>query len=157
MSFFDGVKNLDEIPDDPFALPDNTYRCRIVSAEHNPTRNDPNKYGILVKYQIIEGDYSNFLPFGEWIHTPNSSDDPDNPQIRRSYANLKKHFIAYGFGADELAGVTVEALKDREVYIKTRSVKENGRTNIKVSDLTPVSDGSGIDFGDNSSGSDIDF
>jgi hypothetical protein len=139
MSFFDNVENLDEIPDDPFALPDNTYLCRIVEATHDHTKNDKNKFGILVKYQIIEGPFSSFFPFGEWLHTPNPSDDPNDMQTMRSYANLKKHFMAYGFGADELKSVTVEDLKDREVYVKTYTKKDKeGRNNIRIADLTPV-------------------
>ena len=138
MSFFDNVKNLDEIPDDPFGLPDNTYLCRIVDATHGPTK-DGSKYGILVKYQIIEGAYSSFIPFGEWLHTPGESDDVNDPQIVRSYANLKKHFKAYGFGEDEIRTITVEDLKDCEVYVKTYTKTENGRKNIKVADLTAVS------------------
>jgi hypothetical protein len=51
--------------------------------------------------------------------------------------------MAYGFGADELKSVTVEDLKDREVYVKTYTKKDKeGRNNIRIADLTPV-DGCG--------------
>ena len=148
MSFFGKVKNLDEVPDNPFDLPNDTYLCEIIDADHKPTAAG-DKEGIIVKYQIIEGDHSNFFPFTEWLWTPDMDpDDIEDPKLKRSvemaYSNLKKHFLSYGFGADELESVTpkdnkVPALIGRRVYLKCGTVKQkDGRKNVKVSDQISV-------------------
>lgn len=138
MSFFDNVKNLDEIPDDPFGIPDGTYKIRVIEATHNPTKNDQNKFGLLLKYQVIEGPYSNAFPFTEWLHTPGQNDDPSDVNIMRSYANLKKHFLAFGFGADELHLASPETLIEREAMVKIRTVQDKNdpsRKQIRIQDI----------------------
>lgn len=167
MSFFDNVDDLDTIPDDPFGLPDNTYKVRIVEAKYGPTqgtKEDANpKFGITVKYQITEGDYVTAFPFTEWLHTPGGSDDPTSPDIRRSLSNLKKHFLAYGFGVDEIRGIKpdgeeVPALVDREVFVKVRTRPDkNQRKQIQVQDLFSIDSEDADELSTGSKNSIVDF
>lgn len=179
MSFFDGVEDLDTIPDDPFGIPDNTYRVRIMEANYGPTRatekDDIPKYGITVKYQIIDGEYQTAFPFQEWLHTPGKNDDPNDPdpkkkaEVRRSHSNLKKHFLAYGFGVDELRTIVPEngfetagnvpMLVDREVYVKVKTkLDKQDRKQIQVQDLFSVdSEGADEFIAESSKNSIVDF
>lgn len=172
MSFFDDAGDLDAIPDDPFALPDNTYKVRIIEARYGPTQgtkdSETPKFGITLKYQITEGKYSSFFPFTEWLHSPGKDDDKDALEIQRSYSTLKKHFLALGFAVTELNDIkpdngrdkegTVPMLVDREAYVKTVTrLDKNKRKQIQINDITPV-DGAtdtGSDSGDSNSA--IDF
>lgn len=178
-SFFDAVDDLDDIPDDPFALPNNTYKVRITAANYGPTQGtkdqDVPKYGITVTYQIIEGEYSTFFPFTEWLHVPGENDDPNDPDekvrsaVRRSHSSLKKHFLAYGFEQSELRNIKPEnglkkpgevpMLVDREVFVKvTTKLDKNKRKQIQVQDQFRVdSDGAGEFTTEGSKNSIVDF
>ncbi|MGS2592210.1 hypothetical protein [Streptomyces hebeiensis] len=149
MSWFASV-NIDDIPDNPNELPNNTYKFKVTSAKVGPTK-DGSKTGISFKYQIIEGSYSSFFPLNDWCRVPDNKTNPDEVEKMLSY--LKMRLLAWGFSIDEIQHFgpeTVEQCIGREFYGTTSLKKENGHTNIRVVKFDPVSDDNDtqmIDFG----------
>lgn len=148
-SWFDGT-NVDDIPDNPNELPNNTYKFRVTSAQHRPTR-DNSKTGITFKYQIVEGSWSTFFPLVDWVRTPDASMPNDEKQRLLSY--LKMRLIAFGFDMGEIqqfGPAMLEKCLNREFY-GTTSFKKNddGTSNIKVVKFDPIGDGpdTQVDFG----------
>lgn len=147
-----GDVNVDDIPDNPNELPNNTYKFRVISAQHRPTR-DGSKSGITFKYQITEGSWSTFFPLVDWVRTPDSSMSKDEKERLLSY--LKMRLISFGFDMGEIQQFgpsTLEKCLNREFYGTTSFKKnEDNTTNIKVVKFDPVGDGANtaVDFGNN--------
>jgi hypothetical protein len=131
-SWFDGT-DVDDIPDNPNELPNNTYKFRVTAAQHRPTK-DNTKTGITFKYQIVDGPWSTFFPLVDWVQTPNASVPADEKQRLLSY--LKMRLIAFGFDMSEIQSfgpATLEKCLNREFYGTTNSRKNtDGTVNIKV-------------------------
>lgn len=148
-SWFAG-SNVDDIPDNPNELPNNTYKFLVIGAVHRPTK-DNSKTGITFKYQITEGSWSTFFPLVDWVRTPDASMPNDEKQRLLSY--LKMRLIAFGFSMDEIQNFgpdTLEKCLNRPFYGTTMCKRtEDGNTNIKVVKFDPIGDGSDteVDFG----------
>jgi hypothetical protein len=147
-SWFEG-SDVDDIPDNPNELPNNTYKFRITAVQHRPTK-DNSKTGITFKYQIVEGSWSTFFPLVDWVRTPEASMPQDEKQRLLSY--LKMRLMAFGFDMGEIQSFGPSALDkclNREFWGTTNSRKnEDGSVNIKVVTFAPISDGV-VDFPDN--------
>jgi hypothetical protein len=154
MSEFDNTESwfdtdVDDIPDDPNNLPNNTYHFRVISAKLAPTANK-DKTGITFKYQIVEGAYSSFFPLVDWVRVPDAKVPKDERQRMLSY--LKMRLLAFGYTPAEIQKFGPKMVNDcvnREFYGTTSSKKDGDRTNIKVVKFDPMSDNSqGIDIPD---------
>lgn len=148
MSFFDDV-NVDDIPDDPNALPNDTYKMKVTEAKIGPTQNG-DKTGITFRYQIIEGSWKTFYSLTDWVRVPDGKENPEERPRMLSY--LKTRLIGFGFDSDEIKSFgkeTVEECVGRVFWGTTSSKKVNGNNNIRVGKFDPVSEDSPeIDFGD---------
>lgn len=153
MGWFSTV-NVDDIPDNPNELPNNTYKFQVTSVELKPTK-DKSKTGITFKYQIIEGAWSNFFPLVDWVRVPDANTKPD--EIERMLSYLKMRLLAFGFSLDEIQefdkGDEIKCLR-REFWGTTYAKKgDDNNTQIRVQKFDPIGDGSDteIDFPDNDS------
>lgn len=154
MSWFSNV-NVDDLPDNPNELPNNTYKFRVTSAEIKPTKSG-DKTGITFKYQIVEGPYSNFFPLSDWTRVPDSNTKSD--EIERMLMYLKMRLVAFGFTMDEIQKFdekSVDKCVGREFYgttscKKTKDNQGNERTQISVVKFDPIGEGSNteVDFPD---------
>jgi len=147
--FFDGV-DIDDIPDNPNELPNNTYKFRVTSAKFGKTQAG-DKYGITFKYQIIEGAWSSFFPLTEWLRVPEK--DMPKDEKKRFLSYLKQRFVAFGFAPEEIQNFKIKTVDEcigREFYGTTSAKKEKDRTNFRVVKFSPITDDSvaGIDMGD---------
>jgi hypothetical protein len=150
MSWFAG-KNVEDIPDDPNRLPNNTYKFRVTSAIHRPTQ-DNSKEGITFKYQIIQGAWSKFFPLTDWVQTPTGNTPGD--EVERMLSALKMRLMAFGFDMDQIQEFgpdQIEKCVGREFFGTTHYSESNGRTNIRVTKFSP------IDTYDGASDSEPDF
>ena len=142
MGWFSTV-NVDDIPDDPNALPNNTYKFQVISAKLAPTK-DSTKTGITFKYQILEGAWSNFFPLVDWVQVPDERTKPD--EIERMLSYLKMRLLAFGFSSDEIQefepGHELKCI-NRNFYGTTFSKKQdNGNPQIRVQKFDPIDDSS---------------
>lgn len=148
-SWFDDV-DIDDIPDNPNVLPNNTYKFRVISAKLGPTR-DESKVGITFKYQIVEGAFSTFFPLIDWIQVPDGNTKREDKTRMLSY--LKMRLLAWGFTTDEIKAFKpgYELKTVNRVFFGTTFVQKgkNGNTdNIKVQKFDPIDGGSGSDLVD---------
>ncbi|MFE1914999.1 hypothetical protein [Streptomyces anandii] len=131
MGFFDSV-NVDDIPDNPNELPNNTYKFQVISAVLDKTKNG-DKTGITFKYQIIEGPWSNFFPIVDWVRVPDGNVKPDEVQRMLSY--LKMRLLAFGFSIDEIQTFDNSSVSDcinRVFYGTTFLKKADDNTQIRI-------------------------
>lgn len=95
---FDSVE-LDSLPDNPFELPANTYRWRIVGAEMKMS--EKGNLGLILKYSVAEGSYVN-RQAGEWLRIPFPKDGLDEAQRTQAFSNLNLHLRAFGLSDDQI-------------------------------------------------------
>lgn len=141
-SIFDDDIDVDDIPDNPNHLPEDTYICRVAKAVLKPTANK-DKIGLTISYQIIEGPYRTMFPFTEWLHVPRKSEietEEDKVKAARNNAKLKQRYIAFGIPADEFKSTTPQDLLNREVMVKTQNKKQDGQERINVRSVEAVSE-----------------
>jgi hypothetical protein len=164
-SFFDGVDDIEDVSNDPFFMPDDMYRWRIVEATVSPTKAG-DKTGLKIKLQCAEGPFKGNIQWAPWRRIPFQADadfaellssDDDSVKsdavnaMRKLQAQLRKDFEAYGFGADELKSLN---LKDTTPFIgrevmgrvrnQTNDVDENERKIIGLYKVDEVSGEDGI-------------
>lgn len=148
MGFFDD-HDVDDIPDDPNHLPDNTYAFEVVKAEINPTK-DGSKTGIVFRYQILNGEWATFFPLSDWVRVPDKNTESD--KVSRILSHLKMRLVGFGFTNDEIQKFSPDNLNDcigRRFYGTTRSKTNGDRTNISVTKFAKYGEGDvDIDFGD---------
>lgn len=133
MGFFDGV-DIDDVPDNPNELPNDTYKFEVISAKLGPTK-DKSKTGITFKYQIIEGGWSTFFPISDWVQTPEEGKTAKDDAIRMLSA-LKMRLLAFGFESDEIQtwdkGDEMKCIKRRFFGTTGRQKREGQTDNIRV-------------------------
>lgn len=159
MGWFDG-HDVDKISDDPNKLPDNTYKFKVIAAEHGPSRNDPTRMQLSFKYQIIEGPWASFYPISDWAQTP---ENVDPAIVERLLSHIKVRFRAFGYSDEEIAKLDPKKLKNcinRVFYGTTRfTERPDGSTGIRITQYSPI-DGnrSGLDefFSGGSDGNKVD-
>jgi hypothetical protein len=151
MSSWFSNTNIDDIPDNPNELPNNTYHFKVTDAQLKPTK-DSSKTGITFRYQIIKGSWSNFFPLVDWVRVPDDKVSPD--QLQRLLSYLKMRLLAFGFTPEEIQEFGPDSEKKcigREFYGTTsiRKDENTGNTNVKVVKFDPIGDGADtlIDFG----------
>lgn len=146
--FFDDV-NIDDVPDNPNELPNNTYHFRVTSAILADTKNRNNipnfkpKKGITFKYQITKGSWSTFFPISDWVRVPDNTMNTEEKKKALSW--LKMRLLAWGFSPEEIqkfgsADFPVEACVNREFYGTTSTKRENDRVNTKIVKFDPLND-----------------
>lgn len=142
-SFFDDV-DIDDIPDNPNELPNNTYHFRITGAKLAPTKPKPHvepKMGITFKYQIVKGSWSTFFPISDWVRVPDKSMTKEDKKKTLSW--LKMRLLAWGFSLEEIQKFSpsmVDECLNREFYGTTSTKTENGRVNTRVMKFDPLND-----------------
>lgn len=111
MSLF-GDLDINEIPDDPFAMPDNDYMGYISKCEVRTPKNKPDAVSnLVVTCQATEGQYEGYTA-QRWFPIPESLNTADE---KRQAAFLKQFLSGMGvpesrlndFQPDELDGVKV--------------------------------------------------
>lgn len=139
---------IDDIPDDPNALPNNTYKFKVTSAVFAKTKTDPSKPdkvikdGITFKYQIVEGAWSSFFPLVDWVQVPDKNTKAD--EVSRMLSALKMRLLAFGFTVEEIKDFSPDMVSDcvhKSFYGTTylrKDAKNGGQTNIKVTTFAPV-------------------
>lgn len=127
MSMF-GDLDIESAADDPFAVPDNTYRAFVTDVEVKPTK-DGSKTGMTIIYKISEGEHEG-KQIREWKNIPQPV-DPKNPSDddKRAMSFLKQRLLDLGVPADRINQVTPDDLIAKEVTV---SVKNNdGYVNVR--------------------------
>lgn len=147
-SFF-GDTDVDDVPDNPNELPNNTYKFRVTAAKFGKT-NAGDKVGITFKYQIVEGSWSSFFPLNEWVRVPEKSMPKDEKQRILSY--LKMRLLGFGFTPEEIQKFSPGMVSDcvhREFYGTTSAKKDkDNRINIKVVKFDPIGEDDDMGMGD---------
>lgn len=142
--------DVDDIPDDPNFLPNNTYKFEVVKADVGPTTQG-DKTGILFRYQIREGEWSTFFPVTDWVRVPDGNTRKD--EMERMLSHLKMRLVGFGFSPEEIQKFgpdDIEKCVGRMFYGTTFSKMKDGRPNIRVQKFAVVEEGeANIDFGDN--------
>lgn len=100
-NLFDGVDR-EELPDDPFALPKNMYKWRVVSAELKPTENNDKKFGIMFKYEVADGDFAKRMT-QEWMHYWNPQDGSTEQQKTIALAKMNQLLKAFGLSDEQIS------------------------------------------------------
>ncbi len=124
-----GDLDLDNAPDDPFAIPDATYRAFLTNVKKAPTK-DGKKTGVTFKYKISEGDYEG-REVTEW-KSANATDDV------RTKSFLKQRIISLGVPTDRLGVVDPGDLIGKEVYVTVKN--RNGYANVDKVTLVDASE-----------------
>lgn len=159
MSWFANV-DVDDVPDNPNELPNNTYKFQVISAVLKETTQKydsagqaiPTKTGITFKYQILDGSWNNFFPLVDWVRVPDANTRKDEMDRMLSY--IKMRLLAFGFSTDEIQQFGPEMVDKcikRSFYGTTSMKKDNqGNTNIRVVKFDPIGDGANtiVDFPD---------
>jgi hypothetical protein len=144
-SFF-ANRDVDDIADDPNALPNNTYTMRIIGAKIGPTR-DKSKTGITFRYQICEGPWSTFFALTDWVRVPDANTKED--EIERILSYIKNRLLAFGYSVEEIAKFGPKMVEDcvnRTFYGTTSSRKgTDNNVNIRVVKFDPIGDDDGAD------------
>lgn len=141
MSFFDG-EDVNEIPDNPNELPNDTYKFQVISAELKPT-NDGSKTGIVFKYQILEGPWKSFFPISDWVQVPDQNTRKD--EKGRMLSNLKMRLLVWGFPIEEIQAFGKGSEKDciGRTFYGTTFLKKDLKTqqsNIRISKFAPITE-----------------
>lgn len=119
MSLF-GELDLEDAPDDPNMIPDDSYKAFLTDVKKGPTQKDPNKFGVTFKYRISEGAYEG-REVTEW-KSANKTDD------ERTKGYLKQRLLNLGVPEDRLGTVDADDLIGKEVRITTK--KRGEYTNV---------------------------
>lgn len=143
--FFEGVDNIEDVPEDPFFMPDGEYTFRCVTAEIAETQAG-GKQGLKTSFICTEQAYFSNKQSGPWLRVPRSSDadlarllnSDDNAekeagkaQMQKMQSNLLRYFKAFGFGEDEMLKVRPEDLLDRDVKIRVKNEKQEDGNNFR--------------------------
>jgi hypothetical protein len=151
MSWFTGAGvDVNDVPDNPNELPNDTYRFQVTSAVLKPT-GDGSKTGITFKYQIVDGAWQTFFPLTDWVRVPDSNTKQD--EIPRMLSFLKMRLLGFGFSPEAIQDFGPEMVNDciGKTFFGTTSARKDkdGNTNIRVSKFSPIGEGSDtmIDMG----------
>jgi hypothetical protein len=113
-NLFDNV-DIEALPEDPFGVPDGTYRFRITDVKFkvtNATKDLPvKKVGVTFSYAIADGPYEKRWA-SEWLYFPTKIDGEDEGKKVSALANLRNHLIAFGLSSSDLATFNHRNAKD---------------------------------------------
>ena len=128
MSIF-GDLDVESAADDPFAVPDNTYKAFLFDVKVGPTK-DGTKTGMSLTYKISEGEHEG-KQITEWKRIPTPADpknlDADDQRKTNVFQN---HWY--------VNTVTPEDLIGKSVLVTVKS--EKGYTNVKKLELDEDAD-----------------
>jgi len=136
MSIF-GDLDVESAADDPFAVPDNTYKAFLFDVKVGPTK-DGTKTGMSLTYKISEGEHEG-KQITEWKRIPTPA-DPKNLDAddQRALSFLKARMLSLGIPASAVNTVTPEDLIGKSVLVTVKS--EKGYTNVKKLELDEDAD-----------------
>jgi hypothetical protein len=88
------------VPDDPYAKPDNKYLCTITQSEGKPTKGN-DKYGWNLTFSIVEGDYKSADIF-EWkmLCAWDGEKIVEEEVNRRDLSHIKQRMLQLGVSYD---------------------------------------------------------
>lgn len=133
-----GNRDIDDIPDDPNSLPNNTYVFQVTGAKLGPTK-DKSKNGITFRYQIIEGAWSTFFPITDWVQVPDDSVKAE--EVDRMLSSIKMRLLAFGFPPEKIQKFgpkMVESCIGRKFFGTTNIRKDkNDQNQIRVQRFDP--------------------
>lgn len=143
-SWFSNV-DIDDVPDNPNVLPNNTYKFSITGAEVKPTK-DSSKTGITFRYQIVEGAWSTFFPIIDWVRVPDANVKPD--EMSRILSYIKMRLLAFGFTVEEIQNFgpkMIEQCVGRSFYGTTsiKKGKDGNQDQVRVAKFDPLNGDSG--------------
>jgi hypothetical protein len=129
MSSIFGELDVESAADDPFAIPDNTYRAVLTDAKVGPTKAG-DKIGLTLIYTINSDDQFNERIVSEWKGIPEPN-DPKNltEDESRQAAFLKQRMLSLGIPPERINSVTPDDLIGRECFITI--FNKNGYMNIR--------------------------
>jgi hypothetical protein len=138
-SWFSNV-DIDDVPDNPNVLPDNTYKFNITEAKVGPTK-DKSKTGITFRYQIVEGAWSTFFPIVDWVRVPDAKTPRE--EIPRILSYIKMRLLAFGFSVEEIQNFgpkMIEQCVNRKFYGTTtvKKGKEGQQDQVRVNKFDPI-------------------
>lgn len=145
MGYFGDV-DIDDIPDNPNELPNNTYLFQVTAAEVGPNK-AKDKTQIAFKYQIIDGAWQSFFPLGDWVRVPDNKTKPE--EIGRMLSYLKMRLLAWGFTIPEIQAFGKGDEKKtigRKFYGTTSAKKDGDNTNFRIVRFDPYDNGVGNDM-----------
>ena len=119
-----GDLNLEDAPDDPNAIPDNTYEAYLTDLKKGPTK-DGSKVGVTFTYTISEGALDG-RKVTEW-----KSANPTDDEATKGY--LKQRILGLGVPADRISQVDPSDLIGKHVYITVKN--RNGYANVNRATL----------------------
>lgn len=128
MSIF-GDLDVESAADDPFAVPNNTYRTILTDAKVGPTKAG-DKIGLTITWTIQSEDEHNGKMITEWKHIPDPG-DPKNlsDEEKRAASFLKKRMLDLGIPPERINSVTPDDLIGRECMV--RVVTKGDYTNVQ--------------------------
>jgi hypothetical protein len=124
-----GELDVEAAADDPFAVPNNTYRTILTDAKVGPTKAG-DKIGMTLTWTIQSEDEHNGKMITEWKHIPT----PANPkeltdEEKRTTSFLKKRMLDLGIPPERINSITPDDLIGRECMVSV--VNNNGYVNVK--------------------------
>jgi hypothetical protein len=127
--------------DDPFAIPDNTYRAYVFGVKTGMSKGNPEKgtlpkNGITFTYKIADGPHEG-KQVNEWKHLPEADENLTPEELERAKSYLKQRLITFGVPSDRQNDVEADDLIGTEVFI-TVQTNENGFVGVKSVKLAPV-------------------
>ncbi len=122
MSIF-GDLDVDEISDNPFEIPDNTYFVTCVKSEFGE-KDGTRSFRLGYKIEMAESDYHG-LPISDWFSPINGETESASdltPAQKQKLSHLKKR-LREGFdvSAEKMATLNPSELLGRNLYVTTRT------------------------------------
>lgn len=136
-----GDLDVESAADDPFAVPNNTYKAILTDVKVGPTKAG-DKVGITLTWTIDSEDEHNGKFITEWKHIPRPV-DPQNltDDESRAASFLKKRMLDLGIPPERVNTVRPEDLMGRECMVTV--VNKDGYTNVRKVIL--IEDGIAVD------------
>lgn len=118
---FDGVDDIEEVAEDPFFMPDDTYLWRITECVRK--RSKSGKMGLNTKLKCEEGPYKGNTQWGPWRRVPLWSDSDfaeakasgnedvlNEAKIKfsKAQAQIRQDLTAFGIAVDEMKSVKAD-------------------------------------------------
>lgn len=142
MSMF-GNLDIESAADDPFALPDNTYKAVLTEVKVGPSKNG-DKTVLSLIFTVQSEDEHDGKTIREWkvIPTPN---DPKNlsDEEKRNASFLKRRMLDLGIPPERINTLEPDDLIGKEVYVTTVSKSDGAKTYVNVRKVTLVESGLG--------------
>lgn len=124
-----GDLDVEAAADDPFAVPNNTYRAVLTDAKVGPTKAG-DKVGLTITWTINSEDEHNGKMITEWKQIPQPV-DPKNltDEEKRTTSFLKKRMLDLGIPPERINSVTPDDLVGRDCMVSV--VNKDNYVNVR--------------------------